>query len=60
MEGWQAGLLVDAYAVNAEIEMMKAVNKEREMKGQSLAFTEEHFTYCQQELIRLAREIKIG
>jgi hypothetical protein len=43
MEDYVIKRLAWIYAIQAEIEGMKAKNKEREIEGMSLAYSQEHF-----------------
>lgn len=43
MNAVTARILIDAYAINAEIEGMKAENEDRARRGLSVAYTEEAF-----------------
>lgn len=43
-------------AVQAEIEGMKAINKERELNGASIAYTEQDFGYMADQLRELANK----
>ena len=57
LEEWQHQAIIQSMAVQAEIEGMKAENKQREYLGQSMAYSEDCFNLKAQELNELAREI---
>lgn len=60
MNAFEAGLLVKAYEINAEIEMMKVANKVKEMHDEELVFLPEHFSYFACELERISKELMRG
>lgn len=49
-------ILARIYAVNAEVEAMKAANYEREANQQALAYTDKDFHHAQWQLENLASE----
>lgn len=57
MEDWQYRILIQSFAVNAEIEGMKAENQQRMACGNSVAYDEQNFIDKASELERLAREL---
>ena len=57
MEGWQASLMILAYAEMATIEGMKIENFERAQNDESPAYKEDRFYDCSAELQRIAMEI---
>lgn len=58
MEGWQAGILIKAMAIQAEIEGMKVENQIRENEGKAFAHGPEEFNAMNFQLMDLAREIQ--
>jgi hypothetical protein len=54
MEDYVVKRLAWIYAIQAEIEGMKAKNKERESEGMSLAYSQEHFENMAYELRAVA------
>lgn len=49
--------LIRAMGVQAEIEGMKALNKQLEMGGHSPAHGDDHFYHCQNKLDELAKDV---
>ena len=57
MEGWQAKILIQAYAVNAEIEAMKTENSIRLINDNQISYSEQDFMDKAAELIELSRNM---
>ena len=57
MNAATVNILVQTFAVNAEIESMKVANIERQSKGLSLAYGEEAFNRAATELRDLSNEL---
>lgn len=60
MNAFTIECLIRAFAVNAEIEGMKAENIERERHDHALAFTAEGFDKKRQELEALANHLNVA
>lgn len=50
-------IMIEAFAINAEIESMKAANAERAQRGESMAYTEKSFQASADALSILARDL---
>ena len=58
MNDWQLAIYISSLAVIAEIEGMKAENKQREATQKSMAYVEEDFLKKADDLYGLAREAR--
>lgn len=54
MESWLTAQLIEAFAINAEIQGMIAENQSRTIKGESPAYGEKHFQQMAQCLWGIA------
>jgi len=57
MEAEQAKILIQAYAINAEIEAMKAENSIRLINDNQISYSEQDFMDKAAELIELSRDM---
>lgn len=57
MKDWQVKNQIEAFALLAEIEAMKAENTERIFQGHAIAYDEQAFTDISLKLTELARNI---
>jgi len=55
---WENEVLARMYSLVADMEAMKALNTEREMRGESLAYSEESFTMEEKELQGISHQLR--